>query len=86
MIDREERIILEALRRSLSAELAVFRQMLALATRKREALVANELEDLHRIIAEEEALSKQEVDQRRIRGDLIRRLAEWRKLGRHHVL
>ena len=37
MIDREERIILEALRRSLAAELAVFRQLLALAERKREA-------------------------------------------------
>ena len=85
MIDREERIILEALRRELSSELGTFRQLLALATRKRAALVANKLDELHIIIEEENGLTNRGTEHRRIRDDLVRRLAQWRKLGASNI-
>ena len=79
MIDREERIILEGMRRALVAELGIFRRLLDLAERKRAALIANKLQDLHVFIDEENTLTDKGTEHRRIREDLIRRLAQWRK-------
>ncbi len=85
MIDREERVILEGLRRALSGELGIFRQLLELAQRKRAALIENKLDDLHILIEEENTLSDKGGEHRRIRDDLIRRLAQWRKLPQQQL-
>ena len=85
MIDHEERVILEGLRRALSGELGIFRQLLELAKQKRAALVENKLEDLHILIEDENKLSDKGAEHRRIRDDLIRRLAQWRKLPKKQL-
>lgn len=75
MAEVDTRVIIDALQRQLRNELSVYRQLLQLAERKRDALVANNLAELHILINEEQQQSTVAGDQRRIRDDLLRRWA-----------
>ncbi|TVR47168.1 MAG: flagellar protein FlgN [Planctomycetota bacterium] len=81
MYENNERVITEALLRELRQELALYRKLLALAQRKREALVSNDLAALHVINDEEQSHSRDGMRQRQLREDLLRRLAEGRGLS-----
>ncbi|TVR11107.1 MAG: flagellar protein FlgN [Planctomycetota bacterium] len=75
MLSNDTRVLCEAMQRQLQRELSLQRKLLALAERKRDATVANDLPALEEVIRAEQSLTDELTEYRRIREDLLRRLS-----------
>lgn len=75
MLTNDTRLLCEAMQRQLQRELGLQRKLLALAERKRDVTIANNLPALEAVIREEQDLAELLGEYRRIREDLLRRLS-----------